>query len=655
LYATIENNADDWAYIAGTLSTNVWTHVAFTFDNPSDVVRLFINGVQVGTGAALAKDMPDTDAPILIGKHYYTPAALDGLIDEIRIWNVARTPAQIQADMNRSLTGNEPGLIGYWRFDEGSGQTAGDSSGNGNHGRLGSTSSVDADDPSWVVSDAPVASEPFITVTSPNGGENWLVGSNHDIIWASETSITNVKIEYSTDSGSSWYIIVATTPNDGSYTWTIPNTPSSNCLVRISDAVDDDPSDVSNGPFSITVPPSITIISPNGGENWLVGNSYDITWSSQNFMGDVKIEYSTDGGSSWNTIAATTPNDGTYNWTVPDVSSSNCLVRVSDAADGDPSDTSDGTFAISSGATLQVLNKKGIPGSTGNLVDITLQNPQGVKGVQFMLTDTPDLLTATDVITTDRTTGFSAFFNEVDGVVRVILISTSGALIAPGTGPILQISYDVDAAAVSGDSTQLTLSKANISDENNLPLPVNLVNGFFYFDRHGDVDYDNDVDLFDVMRMIDIALGKGDPPTSDEMWAGDFDGDGDIDLFDILNAVDVILGGTPSPSLAKASEKHKKPPSKAEVRIPDLTVESGDNKIDLPVLVSFDNVLSGIQLTIQYDSGKLKLSEPIPTELISGMEIASNVLKDELRVIMFSPTGKTITPGEGTLLKIPVE
>ena len=54
---------------------------------------------------------------------------------------------------------SDSGLVTYWRFDEGSGQTANDKTINGNHGTLGSTTGTDSDDPSWVVSDAPVPVE----------------------------------------------------------------------------------------------------------------------------------------------------------------------------------------------------------------------------------------------------------------------------------------------------------------------------------------------------------------------------------------------------------------------------------------------------------------------------------------------------------------
>ena len=90
-----------------------------------------------------------------------------------------------------------------------------------------------------------------ISVITPNGGESWQVGSSHNITWTSSGTSGNVRIEYSTNNGSSWTNVIASTPDDGSYSWTIPNTPSTTCLIRVSDT-DGSPSDVSNSVFSIT-------------------------------------------------------------------------------------------------------------------------------------------------------------------------------------------------------------------------------------------------------------------------------------------------------------------------------------------------------------------------------------------------------------------
>jgi hypothetical protein len=215
--------------------------------------------------------------------------------------------------------------------------------------------------------------QPSITVTSPNGGEDWIVASSHTITWTSTGSIASVQIQYSTNNGGSWTTITSSTNNDGSYSWTVPDAPSTQCLVRVRDT-DGSPSDTSNGNFSISAAaaPSITVTSPNGGENWTVGSSHNITWTSTGSITDVQIQYSTNSGGSWTTITASTSNDGSYSWTIPDANSSHCLVRVRDT-DGSPSDTGNNTFTISPPAaeTITVTSPNGgecwTVGSTHNI------------------------------------------------------------------------------------------------------------------------------------------------------------------------------------------------------------------------------------------------------------------------------------------------
>jgi C1A family cysteine protease len=58
---------------------------------------------------------------------------------------------------------------------------------------------------------------PTLTLTSPNGGESWAVGSNQNIAWTSTGTVGNVNIDYSINNGSSWSPVLAGTTNDGLY------------------------------------------------------------------------------------------------------------------------------------------------------------------------------------------------------------------------------------------------------------------------------------------------------------------------------------------------------------------------------------------------------------------------------------------------------
>jgi hypothetical protein len=200
-----------------------------------------------------------------------------------------------------------------------------------------------------------------LTLTAPNGGESWQSGSTQNITWTSTGNIQAVKLEYSTDNGGDWTEIIGSTPNDGSYSWSVPIINSSTSVIRISDAFDGAPSDVSNTLFTIEHQ-TITLTAPNGGENWLGGSTQAVTWESSGNLQAVKLEYSTNNGISWGSVITSTANDGSYNWNVPNISSNQVLVRISDAADDTPADTSDSPFTITNSsvnATLTVTSPNG--------------------------------------------------------------------------------------------------------------------------------------------------------------------------------------------------------------------------------------------------------------------------------------------------------
>ena len=74
--------------------------------------------------------------------------------------------------------------------------------------------------------------------------------------------------------------------------------------------------DDSDSPFSILAQ-MVTVLSPNGGENWNGGEIHDITWSLDSSITTVTIDHSIDGGKNWTPVASNIANNGTYGWTVP--------------------------------------------------------------------------------------------------------------------------------------------------------------------------------------------------------------------------------------------------------------------------------------------------------------------------------------------------
>ncbi|MCX7681963.1 MAG: DUF362 domain-containing protein [Anaerolineae bacterium] len=133
---------------------------------------------------------------------------------------------------------------------------------------------------------------------------------------------------------------------------------------------------------------TLTLLAPNGGERWIAGSLQEIRWTSTNLAGGVRLEYSTDGFSSAHEIAAETPNNGTFTWSVPYDYSANVAVRVSAVISPAISDTSDAPFAITGPRVFTDSFKRAIPAATqgGEMVTYTIVLYEGISAT-VRLTD----------------------------------------------------------------------------------------------------------------------------------------------------------------------------------------------------------------------------------------------------------------------------
>ena len=124
-----------------TIHLGKWYHLAGVINAETDTMQLYINGVEVGkTNFRGEAGFYQSRKPLRIGwtheEERPTQSPFVGLIDEVRIWNVARTEAEIRSDMNIQLTGDESGLIAYWKFDETTDGVVRDASPHKNDGKL---------------------------------------------------------------------------------------------------------------------------------------------------------------------------------------------------------------------------------------------------------------------------------------------------------------------------------------------------------------------------------------------------------------------------------------------------------------------------------------------------------------------------------------
>lgn len=102
-------------YTAGDITDHVWTHVAVSFDGTTR--RHFIDGVEVAAHDGVAAPLPTNSEPVRIGSDVDFDFPPSGWIDEVRLWSVARTAAEIVAAKDAPITSAQPGLVSVWGFD----------------------------------------------------------------------------------------------------------------------------------------------------------------------------------------------------------------------------------------------------------------------------------------------------------------------------------------------------------------------------------------------------------------------------------------------------------------------------------------------------------------------------------------------------------
>ncbi|MEG4988131.1 DUF4347 domain-containing protein, partial [Microcoleus sp. BR0-C5] len=162
------NSSTGVKYVNGTANVNdgQWHHVGAVYDGTN--VLLYIDGVlnaQSNVGSAI---FSTNIYNVRIGSNEEVSGTnYNGQIDEVRVWNLARTQAEIQANKDISISPSA-GLIGYWKLDEGTGTVAADTSGNSNNATL--TGSVN-----WTVADT---TAPTATFTPADNATSVAVAAN---------------------------------------------------------------------------------------------------------------------------------------------------------------------------------------------------------------------------------------------------------------------------------------------------------------------------------------------------------------------------------------------------------------------------------------------------------------------------------------------
>lgn len=254
---------------------------------------------------------------------------------------------------------------------------------------------------------------PNINITSPSSN-NYDKGCNMTIQWNSENIGNSVSVELVNTSNSTVVIIADPTNNDGSLSWVVGtnengqypiNIPAGNYKIKIYETGTGNGLDYSST-FQIT-DPNITIVSPNGGENYSLGSSLPISWSSDNFCGDVSIELVNTSNTLIEVIADPSTNDGSENWVISGIPTGSYKIKIYKTVSSGLSpvlDYSNNTFMVSDPSPqIDITNPSGgsydkgcnmdIQWTTGNVgsnVSLELVNAANSATVAVIVDPTPN-------------------------------------------------------------------------------------------------------------------------------------------------------------------------------------------------------------------------------------------------------------------------
>ncbi len=222
--------------------------------------------------------------------------------------------------------------------------------------------------PATAAAARPKDGDPYPDLLYPVGGETWTQGQSYNICWTHDTTNLMRIFLRKNNTWAPYITITDGTPNDGSFWWKVPaEVPAgSDYLILIDDGYFGDPS----GHFTIQTAPLVTY--PNdAGVCWRRGQAYKIKW--QGFLGpNVKIQLYR-GTILSRSIAWSTPNDGSFWWTVPDDqrTADNYRIKISQQSDVVASDVSDRPFTIVNNPRVTYPTYAGVVWDIGASYNIT--------------------------------------------------------------------------------------------------------------------------------------------------------------------------------------------------------------------------------------------------------------------------------------------
>ena len=651
LFFQISGGNDPLVESSTTIPLKIWTHVSVVFTKADQTVKMFINGRLDAQKLDMPIPNPTTTATLRIGtdspgvdEHLHK---FHGEIDEVRIWNIARSQEEIQATMDAKLHGDEEGLVGYWNFDDG---TADDLSPYGNNGTLmgdaqiipplnralafdGDGDSVQVSDnealrlsntdftlEAWVYETARASRSDAILVK--RGGE-----SQDGWFW----SITGESggaghLFYNVSGGGDPYVLSsAIIPLN---TWTHVAVVFTEANQTVNMFIDGNLDTTQSG---------IPTPNPTTTATLAIGNDSPESGQPYSFHGEIDEVRIWDRALTRMEIYA--QKDAILNGDEPglvgywrmDEPPGSTIAYDSSGNGNDGTLYGDADFVVSDAplSTGALVSISSVSGQRGETVDVPVivENITNIVSLDLLLSYDDNILTPGVAETTDLTTEWQIdSYTTTPGAFNISIVNHSQVT---EDGEMINIPFTVDASAPVCTTMPITIEEALLNEGH---IPVTTFDGIFSVNgRLGDVSLNGTITGYDAALVLQHTV-QIITLTDCQQSAADVDISGEITAYDAAMILQYVVGRIPSlpgeslqaPAIANVTEND------ARLFLPYVDF-GGNQPITVPITIEQKTPLvSAIELTLS--CGNLKPIKVQKTALTNGYALAYNIQNGEIKI-----------------------
>jgi hypothetical protein len=438
----------------GTVNNSL-QHWAVTFIRSTSQVFFYKNGVFDSGVTIPPPNLPSVvneSVPVILGSDALAGSRfLNSTLDDVRVYNTARSATAVASDFAAEVPGSSANLVGYWTFNEGSGTVVHDSTADSNNGVL-SGSGVAFTTATQRVLPTGTRISPTIPIFLGIGPV-----TSSLISWnANLPAGTSVQVQTSFDNGQTfqgatnggvipsinlgdglgWAMAAADVNADGAGDLII-GAPFTTQTISGATRVQGGTVYILPGNFPPATPspsptptppspPTVAITAPNGGDTLLVGHPFNIVWTASDPAGDAaitnfEIDLSTDGGNTFaTTLAGAIPGTSrSFSWNVPTgltTTQGRIRIIVTDASNLTATAVSANNFTI-----------------TDQGVAVTLASPTG--GEEYKFGQVVTVSWSVDASDQNLVEGFDLLLSTDGGVSFPLKIANAANPAQPALGP----------------------------------------------------------------------------------------------------------------------------------------------------------------------------------------------------------------------------